>query len=74
MSAGELVKLQEIPERVTGKGGDGRARAIKMGMKWHADGRGLERAGSIIPIGSEQDVFQALGMPYIEPEKREVTS
>ncbi|MDD5700629.1 MAG: hypothetical protein PHU23_01150 [Dehalococcoidales bacterium] len=57
-------------------------RALSLGMKLHADGRGLERclAGqgyevdnattSKIDCETEESIFQALGLKYMRPEDR----
>ena len=46
-------------------------RAIERGMRFHAYGRGFTRAdGSELVCRSEQDVFRAVGLPYLEPWER----
>ena len=48
------------------------ARARAQGLRWHADGRGLEDArGQLLPVQSEAEIFAALGLPYREPAVRE---
>jgi len=51
-------------------------RASQMGMKLHADGRGLVRItndGEVpIPCATETDIFKALSLPYKQPSDREV--
>ncbi len=58
-------------------------RALKMGMRLHADGRGLFKGGfkrgdgSWVPetpipgLTTEVDIFKALGLAYKEPKERE---
>lgn len=45
------------------------ARAREAGLDWGADG--LSRDGEAIPIAVEEDVYAALGLPWIPPEIRE---
>jgi DNA polymerase/3'-5' exonuclease PolX len=57
-------------------------RALSLGMKLHADGRGLEKclAGeghevdafttAITKCDTEESIFEALELPYLPPEKR----
>jgi DNA polymerase/3'-5' exonuclease PolX len=46
--------------------------AIKRGMRWHAYGRGFTLAsGSELVCRSEASVFEAVGLPYLEPWERE---
>jgi len=47
-------------------------KAKSLGMKWHADGAGLEKAGAFLKTLTEHEVFHALGMPYAPPAEREV--
>jgi DNA polymerase/3'-5' exonuclease PolX len=59
-------------------------RAKNLGMKLHADGRGLERClagqgpaidnatSAIIRCDTEESIFAALELPYKQPEEREV--
>jgi len=46
-----------------------RDRAIRMGYKLNE--YGLQRDGETIPITSEADIYEALGLQYIPPELRE---
>lgn len=47
------------------------SRAIERGMRFHAYGRGFTRGdGSELICRSEQDVFRAVGLPYLEPWER----
>lgn len=50
------------------------ATAARMrGLKWHPYGQGFERMigrGGNVVVHSEQDVFEAVGMAYLLPEKR----
>jgi DNA polymerase/3'-5' exonuclease PolX len=47
-------------------------RAIELHMQLKADGTGLlSPGGSIIPIESEEHVFQLLNLPYRIPEDRD---
>jgi len=48
------------------------ARAQEMGYKWHPYGAGLSRNsdGTVIPIASEQHLFEFLRIPYLEPWER----
>ena len=47
-------------------------RAIEMHMQLKADGTGLlSPGGSIIPIGSEECIFEHLNLPYKIPEDRD---
>lgn len=47
------------------------SRAIERGMRFHAYGRGFTRAdGSELVCHSEQDVFRAVGLRYLEPWER----
>lgn len=48
-------------------------RAVDRNMHLKADGSGvLTVTGELIPIQSEEQIFQILGVPYREPEEREV--
>ena len=47
------------------------ARAKQVGLRLHADGRGLEWFGGFLRAESEQDIFDALDLPYREPWERE---
>ena len=57
-------------------------KALSKGMKLHADGTGLFRPSSVafgspavylrVAGDTEDSIFNALGMPYIPPERREV--
>lgn len=40
------------------------------GMKWTPYGEGFTRNGEVIPVGSEEDVFAIVGLPYREPKDR----
>lgn len=45
--------------------------ALKKGWGWHAYGRGFRTAdGGEFICRSERDVFQAVGLPYLEPWER----
>lgn len=50
--------------------------AQQKGMKLHADGSGIgtfidcEGHESLMPMASEEQVFQTLGLPWLPPEKR----
>ena len=46
-------------------------RAKQRGLRLHADGRGLEGFGGFCSAETEQDIFEALGLPYREPWERE---
>lgn len=46
-------------------------RAQALGLKLHANGEGLVRNGTRLPIDTEADVFMLLGLPYREPWERE---
>jgi len=47
------------------------SRAKEQGMRFHAYGRGFTRAdGSELVCCSEQDVFRAVGLRYLEPWER----
>ena len=48
-------------------------KARRLGMTLHADGRGLEelREPFMVPIESEEEIFQSLHLPYREPWERE---
>ena len=46
-------------------------RAIERGMRFHAYGRGFTRAdGSELVCYSEEDIFRAVGLRYLEPWER----
>ena len=45
--------------------------AKKKGMMLHADGRGVTKEGVIKSGDTEQSIFEALDLPYLEPEARE---
>ena len=47
------------------------ARAKSMGLHFHPS-KGIQRGAEIIASAEEADIFRALGLPYIEPEQREV--
>jgi DNA polymerase (family 10) len=63
------------------------SRAKSMGMRLHADGRGLEHTDSAVAVfgvlsnvqvgvepvncSTEADIFKALGLPFKRPEERE---
>lgn len=46
-------------------------RARRMGLKL-AVSRGLEKDGEIIASRTEEEIFEALGLPWMPPEEREV--
>ena len=47
------------------------AAAREKGMILHADGSGLEKEdGTRVPITSEEQVFELLGLPFVPPEER----
>ncbi len=45
--------------------------ALKKGYRFHAYGRGFSTPHGEIICRSEQEVFEAVGLPYLEPEDRE---
>lgn len=47
------------------------SRALERGMRFHAYGRGFTTPTKEIICHSEQDVFEAVGLPYKEPWERE---
>jgi DNA polymerase (family 10) len=48
-------------------------RAKKLGLVLHADGRGIwTKEGSKLKTDSEEEFFNALGLPYLRPKEREV--
>jgi len=45
--------------------------ARQRGLRWHPYGRGFTRTdGSWLVVGSARDVFEAVGLRYLEPRKR----
>lgn len=45
--------------------------AIRKGWKWNPTGEGFtDDHGAIIPVRSERDVFEFVGLPYREPRER----
>ena len=48
--------------------------AKRLGMQLKADGSGLFRDGEIIAGNSEESIFQALGLNYIDPKAREIVN
>jgi len=44
--------------------------ALKKGWRWHAYGRGFTTPDGEIICRSEQEVFKAVGLPYLEPWER----
>ena len=44
--------------------------ALKKGWSWHAYGQGFTTPDGEIICHSEQEVFKAVGLPYLEPWKR----
>jgi DNA polymerase (family 10) len=45
--------------------------AIDKGLRFHAYGRGFSSPQGEIVCNSEREVFEAVGLPYLPPEKRE---
>jgi len=45
-------------------------RARELGWMWHPYGDGFSRSGSAREITSEEDLFQFLGWPFLEPWER----
>ena len=46
-------------------------RAKRLGLHFAADGRGILQDNKPIAYRSEEEIFAALGLPYIEPHMRE---
>ena len=44
--------------------------AIARGWNWHAYGNGFTRGRETKIVKSEREVFEHVGLPYLEPEKR----
>jgi DNA polymerase/3'-5' exonuclease PolX len=45
--------------------------ARERGLRWHPYGKGFTRTdGSWLVVGSEREVFEAVGLRYLEPRKR----
>ena len=44
--------------------------ALRKGWRWHAYGRGFTTPDGEIICHSEQEVFKAVGLPYLEPWER----
>jgi DNA polymerase/3'-5' exonuclease PolX len=45
--------------------------AIKKGWKWHPFDAGFtDEHGNLVPVHTEQDVFNLVGLPYLEPWQR----
>jgi len=45
--------------------------ALKRGLRWNPYGAGFTKGdGGIIPVHSEAQVFNTVGMPYLPPEER----
>lgn len=47
-------------------------RAKSLGMQLKADGSGLFRGDKMVAFESERSIFEALGMQFLPPERREV--
>jgi DNA polymerase/3'-5' exonuclease PolX len=44
--------------------------ALRKDWRWHAYGRGFTTPDGEIICYSEQEVFKAMGLPYLEPWER----
>lgn len=44
--------------------------AQRLGLKWNPYGPGFSRGRDILVMSSEQEVFETVGLPYLEPEER----
>lgn len=44
--------------------------AIAQNKKWHPYGSGYTYKGKVIPMHSEREVFEFVGLKYLEPEER----
>lgn len=44
--------------------------AQKRGLKWHPYGSGFTRGSETLVMSSERQVFETVGLPYLEPEAR----
>lgn len=44
--------------------------AAKRGLKWHPYGVGFTKGRETLVIRSERQVFETVGLPYLEPEAR----
>ena len=44
--------------------------ALKNGWRWHAYGRGFSTPDGEVVCHSEQEVFQVVGLPYLQPSER----
>lgn len=46
------------------------ARAIERGLRWNVYGCGFSRGEEVLPVRSEREVFEVVGLCYLEPEER----
>ena len=44
--------------------------AQERGWKWNPFGPGFTKAGEVRPMGSEREVFEFVGLPFVAPEQR----
>jgi len=46
--------------------------AMKRGWRWNPYGCGFtDQSGNVVPVSSERDVFELVGLKYIDPEDRD---